>query len=302
MVSDRSNGIYRGILAAVVGLALIGAGEPPKQDAGPDQSNAQAGIADSLEGIASALKSMSKPDETAQPCSPENPNRNSDLCAQWKAADAAADAADWASWQFLLGGFGIAIGFVTMIAAIKAALFAKEAAKETKRGADIAWEVGLAQSSPYLTVDEAQGFQSDGIKIIVSIANLGASPASGIIPFGIFYVGDTNNPQIVARIKRSEKSKSAVGAHLAQTLELTCASQPDADLPASLQKGMITPGTILLGIRYSDEFGNTWIQRQRINVRIWYFKTDTVAAHFKFEGTANKVAPPRRRIGRTRNR
>lgn len=44
-----------------------------------------------------------KPDPTTVPCDPAADMRTSDLCAQWKAADAARDGANWTLWAFIIG-------------------------------------------------------------------------------------------------------------------------------------------------------------------------------------------------------
>lgn len=64
--------------------------------------------------------------------------RSSDLCAQWKAADAAADAARWSWWQMVVGILGVVVGAATVGAAIAAALYAKKAAEEAMRSATVA--------------------------------------------------------------------------------------------------------------------------------------------------------------------
>lgn len=64
--------------------------------------------------------------------------RSSDLCAQWKAADAAAEAARWSWWQMVVGILGVVVGAATVGAAVAAALYAKKAAEEATRSATVA--------------------------------------------------------------------------------------------------------------------------------------------------------------------
>lgn len=63
-------------------------------------------IATSLERLAVAYEKQADAqrgsNREAEPCSPGDDRRYSDLCAQWKAADAAADSAWWA-WASALG-------------------------------------------------------------------------------------------------------------------------------------------------------------------------------------------------------
>ncbi len=60
-------------------------------------------------------------------------NPSSDLCAQWKAANAAYEGAKWGWWQLIIGGFGIASGAITMgCPATAAAVYARRAAIATE--------------------------------------------------------------------------------------------------------------------------------------------------------------------------
>lgn len=128
-------------------------------------------------------------DETVQPCSKGEDNRNSDLCAQWKAADAAKEAADWAGKSYWLGFAGTILGGFTLLSAGMAAYYAKRAAEETKRGADASdaavaetRRIGEAQTRAYLSVRSALFFVNQFGQSIVEIelANSGQSPALDI--------------------------------------------------------------------------------------------------------------------------
>lgn len=127
-----------------VALALMGA-SPPEDQRGKEQSNTQ-----QPHGQASAPATMPQkpnPDPLNAACKVGDDNRSSDLCAQWKAADAAAQGAKAADrsalWAQLTGIFtfvGLIVGAVTMGAAIAAAMFAREAAEHTEAGAKAASE------------------------------------------------------------------------------------------------------------------------------------------------------------------
>lgn len=129
---------YRGIIFALIGLVSIGAGEPPKTQIQAEATKEKQEIAKSLESIATSLQRANESSDATKPCANDEEDRNSDLCAQWKAADAASDAARWAWWQLVAGMIGLLLGLVTMGAAIAAAWFAKGARDETKRSADLA--------------------------------------------------------------------------------------------------------------------------------------------------------------------
>ncbi|TCM18155.1 hypothetical protein EDF56_105505 [Novosphingobium sp. PhB165] len=132
-------------------------------------------------------------------CAVATEDRRSDLCAQWKAADAAQASANWTLWTVWLGLFGLCIGFGTLIAAAIAAFWAKRAAEytkagavEAKRSADAAKEA----NRPWLRMEiEEAGrlhVESDYLSVFcdVSIDNFGNSPAlevwaDGILSFDV---------------------------------------------------------------------------------------------------------------------
>ncbi len=73
-----------------------------------------------------------------RPCAQGEDDRYSDLCAQWKAADAAKESANWTRRAFWLGVLGVIVGGLTLGAAAAAALYAKAAADAGRRAADSA--------------------------------------------------------------------------------------------------------------------------------------------------------------------
>ena len=79
--------------------------------------------------------------------------RESDLCAQWKAADSASNAARWGWWQLIIGGVGLILGAITMGAAIAAAIYAKRAARATEKTVEIS-ESGAAGAAETLKIAE----------------------------------------------------------------------------------------------------------------------------------------------------
>ena len=140
-----------GIVFAVVGwLSLLAANE--SKLAPQNISNAQA----TTQSNASSEVTKPTPQTVTTPETPEaqpkdsgcadgKDRRNSDLCAQWKAADAAFDSARATERQIIIGWLGLALGAVTMVAAIAAAIYARKAAHETKRSAKAA-EDALSQA------------------------------------------------------------------------------------------------------------------------------------------------------------
>ncbi|WP_397605159.1 hypothetical protein [Sphingorhabdus sp.] len=110
MVFDRSNGIYRSIFAAIIGLALVGAGKPPQPSAKAEQQEANGYVGQSSPSMATSKSETIEPINSAkkhQPCGNGRYTSDDDLCAQWKAADAARDAANWARWQLGISAAGL---------------------------------------------------------------------------------------------------------------------------------------------------------------------------------------------------
>lgn len=128
-----------------------------------------------------------KPLEAA--CEKGDEKRYSDLCAQWRAADAARESAFWTAASFWAAFFGLIVGAVTVSAAVAAALFARDAADHTKRSADAA-EAALATENrawliwtKFNTLTTENGLAPDGrnlgmaIGLVPTFNNFGSSPA-----------------------------------------------------------------------------------------------------------------------------
>lgn len=204
---------YRYILGAAIGL-LVGAAAPlpSAEDASTEHAQTERHIANAMAGIDASLRQANQPNILESECDPEKPNRKSDLCAQWKAADAAGDAARYGWWQLTLGWIGLALGGVTMGAAIAAATYAKRAAVATEdtvqlareasegsmealaiaaRNADsAAIQVAVTQDTAkrqlraYLSIEGAHvtGFMTDGSPMFwIHVVNRGNTPAHNVI-------------------------------------------------------------------------------------------------------------------------
>jgi hypothetical protein len=86
------------ILAALVGLALLGAAPAPDKDGNGKQPQSTAAIEQALNRLADAEAKQAETGEYETPCADGVYNNRSDLCAQWYAARAARDAAERAWW------------------------------------------------------------------------------------------------------------------------------------------------------------------------------------------------------------
>ena len=100
MVSNRSNGIYRSIFVALVGLILLAASNAPSQE--PENSQGKQQI-ESAPVKATAPPKVPEPayrpyaDRAADACYNAQNHDSADLCAQWRAAIAAEKAANEAA-------------------------------------------------------------------------------------------------------------------------------------------------------------------------------------------------------------
>jgi hypothetical protein len=155
-----------------------------------------------------------------KPCDPITENRSSDLCAQWKAADAAAESAKYTKYSFRLGVAGLGVGFLTLLAAAAAALFAKKASEEAKRSADVAdhavktsKNLGEKQIQAYLYCKSAHYIrEKDQFLAHLEIGNAGLSPASDVAITGTMTIsqigGLPKHPRIVGSINSDENKIS----------------------------------------------------------------------------------------------
>ncbi|WP_230292442.1 hypothetical protein [Croceicoccus sp. Ery5] len=100
---------YRLFFIAVAGLILSGASAPPESDQNAENSQTENEISEALGRIERAISNIEIPTDENPACDPGEDNRNSDLCAQWKAADSAREAASYAWAGLLVGIVGTAM-------------------------------------------------------------------------------------------------------------------------------------------------------------------------------------------------
>lgn len=149
---------YRGIVAALIGLILVAA-SPGGQRSNPQQAKPRQDVSETLSRIADALDEANKPQREAADCPEGGEDRQSDLCAQWKAADAARQAAAAADWTVTIGWVGVVLGAITMGAAIAAAKFAYDAAVHTRDSNAIM----RASEDGYLVIDKIEGIHREAL-------------------------------------------------------------------------------------------------------------------------------------------
>lgn len=253
---------YRLLILALVGLALIGAapreqrGDQPQSDQSHQSSDTQ------LDRIASAVEKLPISPTPDRGCNPGRDDRQSDLCAQWKAADAAAESAWWASATFWLGLVGLIVGSGTLFAAWRAAHWAKKAAEHTessaleaRRGADEAEKsanaafksLELAKAANELSSELARPWVSircemDKCRIFDNTAlidgrlifeNLGESPAEGICCYHqVFVSSDTFVNELMAFFDSVRKSAASGNDSLMPGEKLVMHFREDVEIAA----------------------------------------------------------------------
>lgn len=188
------------VITAIAGLILIGASQPSKIDAGGKEAQPQNTQAQALSAADVGSPTSSSQDTG---CDKGTDNRASDLCAQWKAADAARDSAEWAWWQVVAGFIGLVVGGGTLIAAWRAAHWAKKAAEHTetaaieaKKSAEIAERSLIVTQRAMLYVRPRADINVDKTKtritsfhIYLNVENIGQTEARNLrsyISGGVF--------------------------------------------------------------------------------------------------------------------
>lgn len=142
----------------ILGAAPQNIGDHAKQPEAKTQGNVQSGTPKAAPPIQPAEKA----ENPNPPCEKGEDNRQSDLCAQWKAADAANLAAQVALW---VGIGGLLVGALTLGAAVAAALFARKAALETEKGAQAAMDAVEATKEANRITRESQIAERLGAKL-----------------------------------------------------------------------------------------------------------------------------------------
>lgn len=172
------------ICAVVVAMGLLAGAPPPNQ--GAAEQHSQAEQSEQQTGPPVATPEAQKADALYVACKKGEANRNSDLCAQWYAADSAYEASIWSRRTGWFTGLGLIVGAITMGAAIAAALFAKYAADHTRASVEQSikeyeesLEANDRENRPsVLVADAAYRHLPDGSgQIILTIENVGRQAA-----------------------------------------------------------------------------------------------------------------------------
>lgn len=96
--------ISRNLLLSAFGLMLCGMVTPPSNKAGTDRE-----LVDAVRNAGQSLATLAATSARDDGCPSGAEVRASDLCAQWKAADAARDAANYAFFSLIAGIIGTSL-------------------------------------------------------------------------------------------------------------------------------------------------------------------------------------------------
>lgn len=303
---------YRGIVAAIAGLILVGAGQPPQQSADPKQNTAQA-QENHTPLVASAPPSKSanpvqRPKQD-QPCGQSRYASNDDLCAQWKAADAASEAAKWAWWQIVLSALGVLGLGITLWFNFRALRLAEREASETKdalaiaettataavRLADLAETTANKQLRAYVYVKSVsleQVFDAQGpsTSVILTINNSGQTPAY--------------NQMIIISVSWVYEGGHTLMFEIDNSARFRVHKDVPVIIPFQIAKGFDKsdmPGWLMVfgRIEYKDAFGKlykepfTWRTLAHDFLPFDEITLPTKLAYFAIESIVNKSVGPR---------
>jgi hypothetical protein len=203
-------GIGAGLVALIVvcvGLGLyigILAAQHPHLPAEPQQAQTAQTIPSSPENIAAADYEIAERIHRAKyeaECNPANEKRDSDLCAQWKAADAATDAARWTYVGNWIGGLS---GFLVLIA-IGLAYQANRIARSGVEAQLRAWiTIKIAEVVGFRMVNDQPRFH---IRTVVK--NIGQTPAMEVSYYMSMAFGDDPGAHLEETIKFFRTAKIA---------------------------------------------------------------------------------------------
>lgn len=153
---------WRYVFTAIIGLSCLAA-SPPQSEWGQKQAYPYQSPRNG-EGVAPSVESPHEADDEKKPCQPGVDNRKSDLCAQWKAADAAADSARWTRLAFWASLAGLGVGLATLAAAIVAAKGAWDAARYTAITANEAKDANLIARNA-IDLQSKPSFYLEGVRL-----------------------------------------------------------------------------------------------------------------------------------------
>jgi len=235
---------YRCIVLAAIGwLALTGA--HPKPTPSADQPYADSRVDNTLSNIAATDDEQTKRAERP-PCGPRQYKSNDDLCAQWEAADAAADAVGWAKWGTWISGLGLIAVAVAIFLTVQSNRIARDTAKRQLRAY-------VGYSNEWYHTEFALGQE---LLLKPRIINNGETPARNVVwqaQVEMINDPDAENAFVPSPLLPGSRSTLGRGQWTQTRLTVTPGVENYAIIMAGAAKLYVFGS-----ISYTDIFGDEW--------------------------------------------
>ncbi|MEO5806565.1 MAG: hypothetical protein ABIQ45_08670 [Devosia sp.] len=178
---DRPALIALGLILAALCFCVALTAYQPSAESDKKQPSSLTNAEGSAPAIAPDSQSIEQIQSTEyeNPCGQGEDNRKSDLCAQWKAADAASYAALWGMISAIVGGLGVVSVAVSLYYTRQALLIAVAGTKAARKGNKIASRIGRSQTRAYLSCTSARyRLINQTCVLTFTVKNFGQSPAN----------------------------------------------------------------------------------------------------------------------------
>lgn len=193
-------------------------------------------------------------EKTIETCKPGVDVRSSDLCAQWKAADAAASSAWWAWLAGIVGTGGLLIAFGALWLARRANEIAGASAERQLRAYVLPGKISVEPPK-----------DNEPIKIVMHIKNTGQTPASAVRWGAISGIYKNPVPDSMWKTITDFEASSYLAA--GEEIHSTMISAP---LTASLRSSLKSSNETLYiygEVNYIDAFGRSRETRYRLRFK-----------------------------------
>jgi len=232
----------------ILTFGLILAAHHLNAEAATQQPDAKEATAHNLNDIATTYNKQAKrsesPEQQADPCSPGQEKRYSDLCAQWKAAYAAADSARWAAVSTWVSGVSGLLVLVAIGLAYQANVIARQTAQKQLMAYIGVDSVGIHR----ITQLDAD---APNWRVRIVIKNFGQTPATILdVSMAVTAIGDPERKPS-GPLKSALKNFTVNPGHTATVATDICTSARHDDAIRLSIMSLVVRGQI----EYSDIYG-----------------------------------------------
>lgn len=202
---------------------------------------------------------------TCQEAEEEHRLKTNDLIQQRRAADAAEATSIFTFQQTRIAAWGMALGLITMAAAIAAAFYARDAAKAARDSLKHASETSRAELRAYLRSDTETVTREEGengkFTAKVVVINAGATPA--LETFATVDQQFSYGNGGIDELQSVRWSIGTVSPGAILTVDIPGQLDEDASRAFEGEKGEIV---YFLRINFKDQFGERWSYSQDLVV------------------------------------